>query len=65
MDSWLIFVIVVAAIVPALVLWGLASRRKRPPESRRVAAGEHREKLARDAGVASFGLNLPWRRARR
>ena len=31
-------------------------------KDREVAA---RDELARGAGVASFGLNLPWRRARR
>jgi hypothetical protein len=58
---WLVVVIAVAVVLLALVLMGAT----RDPERRRIEANGHREKLARDAGIASFGLNLPWRRTRR
>ena len=71
-DTWLIVVIAVVAITGALSLWRVARGRERSLESRRLEAGERRaheakqrevaprDKLAREAGVASFGLNLPW-----
>jgi Flp pilus assembly protein TadB len=44
MDTWLIIVIVVAAIVVlALALWAATRGRERRLESRRVEAGEQRE----------------------
>ena len=78
MDTWLIVVIAVVAVMGSLSIRTATRRRERRLEGRRFEAGEHlaqgtragregkerevspREKLARDAGVASFGLNLPW-----
>jgi Flp pilus assembly protein TadB len=45
MDTWLIVVIAVAAVLVAgFVLWLLSRSRERHLEERRVEAGEHREK---------------------
>jgi hypothetical protein len=45
-----------------------ASKHCEPADPAARQAEEHvavaRDELARSAGVASFGLNLPWRRAR-
>jgi hypothetical protein len=65
MHTWLIIVTVVAVVVLVLVLRAAKRPRAGGLESPRIEAGEHRDELARNAGVASFGLNLPWRRARR
>jgi Flp pilus assembly protein TadB len=44
MDTWLIIVIVIAAVlVVALALWAAARGRERRLEHQRVEAGEHRE----------------------
>lgn len=76
MHTWLI--VVIAVVVLALLFWGATHGLERRVEAgahreqaelagqqaraREVAA---RDELAKDAAVASFGLNLPWRRARR
>jgi flagellar biosynthesis/type III secretory pathway M-ring protein FliF/YscJ len=45
MDTWLIIVIAVAAVLVAgIVLWLLSRSKERRLEERRVEAGEHREK---------------------
>ncbi|MGH3022657.1 MAG: hypothetical protein ACRDNI_03280 [Gaiellaceae bacterium] len=45
MDTWLIVVIAVAAVLVAgLVLWALSRSKERKLEERRAEAGEHREK---------------------
>ena len=67
MDDWLVFLAVaVAAVVLALAIRGVTRGRRRAelpahPAEDRIAP---RDELARNAGVASFGLNLPWRRPR-
>jgi hypothetical protein len=70
-DTWLTVVtLVIAVVVLALVLRAATRGRERrlgeQPEA--ASAAEEleapRDKLARDAAVASFGLNLPWRRPR-
>jgi hypothetical protein len=59
------------ALAAVVVLGALALRSAGRPGSAREDAGSaaggaggpemsHREKLARSAGIASFGLNLPW-----
>ena len=69
MDSWLVILTsAVVVVILTLVLRGWSRRQARPRESSRVEAGEPgaaaRDELARSAGVASFGINLPWRRSR-
>lgn len=72
MGTWLVIVaLAVAVLVFALVLRSAtrARRGRRRGQAELVArrAGEGvapRDELARNAGVASFGLNLPWRRPR-
>lgn len=45
MDTWLIIVIAVAAVlVVGIALWALSRSRNRQLEERRVEAGDHREK---------------------
>ena len=75
MGTWLIVALVVAAVLGSVAVRAAVHGRGRRPGSRRLegddetelpppGAGERelspREKLAREAGVASFGLNLPW-----
>jgi hypothetical protein len=66
MNTWLI-IVVAAVVLLALAFWRATRGRERRLESRRTEEPEvtARDELARGAGVASFGLNLPWRRARR
>ena len=67
MDDWLVFLAVVVVVaVLALAIRGVTRGRRRAelpayPAEDRIAP---RDELARNAGVASFGLNLPWRRPR-
>jgi hypothetical protein len=66
MATWLIVAIAVAAaaVLGSLALRTVARGRRRVPgRARHEARGRElspREKLARDGGIASFGLNLPW-----
>jgi hypothetical protein len=43
---------------------GRGDRQAELPAMRAVDEIDPRDDLARNAGVASFGLNLPWRRPR-
>lgn len=53
MDTWLIVVIVIAAVfVVALALWAASRGRERRLEHRRVEAGEHRERAEQRARQA-------------
>ena len=67
MDGWLVFLaVVVAVVVLALVIRGVTRGRRRAelPAYPAEDGIDPRDELARNAGVASFGLNLPWRRPR-
>jgi hypothetical protein len=63
MNTWLILVLVVAILGGAFLLRAATRGRERH------RPGEHavspRDELARNAGIASFGLSLPWRRTRK
>jgi hypothetical protein len=56
--GWLIVVIAIVAFLGSLSIWAAGSRRREAGRPGREVSP--REKLARDGGMASFGLNLPW-----
>jgi len=66
-NPWLIVFIVAAAVVAALGLWSAVRGSPLRPAAANPPTKEGkereltpREKLARDGGMASFGLNPPW-----
>jgi hypothetical protein len=61
--TWPIVVIAVLAVLGSLALGAATrgrARRRLDAEEGRERELSPREKLVRDGGMASFGLNLPW-----
>ncbi len=65
--SIVVAVVVTVAVLASVLRTVIRGRRRRPAELPANPAEDGidpRDELARNAGVASFGLNLPWRRPR-